>query len=137
MWYICTPSYFIGAWVQLYHMAERVNLCKVSEDLRDRIKEAKGDDSWPDFMETVAEVFENGVVVKTEHMGGRVSQKRLEPGEKHETVGETVAVRVAFAEEQYECERCEEDYSLSKVMLFDDGERTICSDCLNVEERIH
>jgi hypothetical protein len=117
-------------------MAERVNLCKVSPDLRDRIDDVKSDESWPDFMEKVADVFENGVIVKTERIGGRVSQTRLEPGETHQTVGETLSVSVAFAENEYECERCGDDYPLTEVIVSDGGERVVCGGCLDVEDRI-
>jgi len=117
-------------------MSDRVNLCKVSPELRDRIDDAKGDENWPDFMKQVADVFERGVIVKTERMGGRVSQTRLEPGETYQMVGETVAVSVAFAEDEYECEKCHDEYPLRQVIVSNDGERVVCAECSGVQDRI-
>lgn len=117
-------------------MSDRVNLCKVSPELKGRLNDVKGDDNWPDFMDTVAEVFEQGVIVKTERMGGHVSKTRLQPGEKHETVGETLAVSVSYAEDKYECDRCGDEFPLSQVLIFDDGDRVVHSGCLDVKDRI-
>lgn len=117
-------------------MRKRVNLCKVSPELRDRCDDLRGEKSWPTFIEDVADALERGVSVDVERLGQGRATTELAPGERMEAVSETMAVTVSFAADVYTCDECERDFPISKVLVLDGGDRVVCGDCMTVEDRI-
>lgn len=115
-------------------MSDRVNLCKVSPELRERLSEIKGDQTWPNFQEEVADHFERGIDIDIEYADGRSETRTVDLGESTDIITNFVSISIKTGDHGYECDDCERTLPLGQIIV--NGNRTVCIECSTAEDRI-
>lgn len=89
-------------------------------------------------MRNIASLLETGVIVKTERYGNGTRETRVGLGDTYEVSSDLMAVTVAVGDTSYDCDECDNtDLSIQEVLITDNGDRVVCSECIGVEDRIH